>query len=212
MDDLYDDLARFGDETPFQQDAPPPTCDGLEQANRLLARLAQNRRRQAEVEAVYDAERQRLDDWREDRVGGMEEEADWLRRGVEQFMRAHHAAGGGVTVKLPNGELRLRPSQLRLVTDDAAAFAKWAEEAGAADRLVRLPDPPAPKPDATAIKKELSDTLSVVERGRTDDGLVVFGVVDLDGVVVPGVTFVRAPEERTFGVALVDVTPPAQNP
>jgi predicted alpha/beta-hydrolase family hydrolase len=140
----------------------------------------------------------------------------WLETSLEQFMRAHHAATKAVTLKLPHGELKLRPRTASIVVDDGDAFVKWAEANKLTLTLTRLPDPPARKPDAVRLKQVtvIDKPLEVPEgtptfilgAGATDEhheGKLLHPVM-LGDEVVPGVRIALAPDERVFGASLAD--------
>lgn len=203
MDDLMTDLVSFEEPWPDDDETGDvPTLAGTEQANRMLDRLRLLGRDAGDVRALAAAERERIDAWEADRLSGIGREVERAEKALEQFMRAHHAAGGGVTLNLPSGELKLRANKLRLVvTDDAEAVA-WCEEH--APDAINRPEPPAPKPDKNALHKLVGDEkpLAAVETtARTDEGEIVFNLVAEGGVVVPGVVAVRDADERKFSVS-----------
>jgi hypothetical protein len=211
MEDLAADLAAF-DEAEIDVHEPPPTLAGQEQANRLLRRMALLDAETEAVDRLAQAEIDRINEWRTARYRTIGGQTAWLSSSLEQFMRAHHAAGGGVTLKLPNGELKLRPRTSQVVVDDGDAFVAWAAANGLTTTLTRLPDPPARKPDATRLKQVtvIDKPVDVPEGTPTfalgpgapdpaHEGRLLHAVM-LGDEVVPGVRVSLPPDDRTFSI------------
>lgn len=197
--DLDHDLADYG-EPDIDLDAPPPTLEGSEQANRFLRRIRMLEAQRVEIERVALAEIERVRAWAHERDAALEGQTRWLATSVEQFMRAHHAASKAVTLKLPNGELKLRPFRYSVVVDDAAAFVKWATENF--PEAVTQPATPDPKPDARLVAAAIGDMLHEFRSsGETrDDGKLVVELVVDGGEVVPGVRAARDINDRVFSI------------
>lgn len=199
MTDIQRDLTEY-DEPDIDLSEPPPTLDSQGQADRFLRRIRMLRAQQDDVAMVAEIERDRIRRWEEDRTRTLQGNVDWLMTSVEQFMRAHHAAAGVVTLKLPNGELKLRPFRYSVVVDDAPAFVKWATENF--PELVVQPAVPDPKPDARLVAAAIGDVLHEFRgSGETrDDGKLLVALVVEGGEVVPGLRAARDVNDRVFSV------------
>lgn len=128
MSDLIDDLDAYvvGDE-PDDPDGPPPVPEDADGANRILRRVRGLERLLAKHRTVAFAELGRIQEWYEDRASGIAGSIRYAERSLEEWMRSHHDATDGKvkTVKVPNGELRIRPGSTRIgVLDDEAAVAE----------------------------------------------------------------------------------------
>lgn len=128
MSDLMEDLDAFVVGDPEDEpDEPPPVPEDAEGANRLLRRIRGYERLLERHRAIAFAELGRIQEWYEDRASGIQGSIRFAERSLEQWMRDHHAATGGKvkTVKVPNGELRVRPGSSRIgVLDEDAAIAE----------------------------------------------------------------------------------------
>lgn len=186
LDDLGDDLNDYlmGDEPDW--DAAPEPPQDADETNRRLRRLAKVRAEQADVEARYQAETQRIQEWMATRMAPLEQwharrvevlanRERWLTEGLEMWHRAVLADDPArKTISLPCGTLKSR-TQPPVWEFDEAVFCVWAKEHAPDLVRVRL------APDRAAAKQEI-----VV----LDDGRYITGT----GEVVPGVTVtVRGP-------------------
>jgi hypothetical protein len=100
---------------------PDPNLDptDLLVGDRILRVLARVERDRVKVHRLHDRERQVIDEWLEDRLRILNRQAEYARAQAELWMRAHAKATGARTVKLPGGELRLRPARTRVEVDSA---------------------------------------------------------------------------------------------
>lgn len=160
------DLAEFTDDTPWD----------LDRVERLLRTRARRVRRQQQAQMLYDAEKERLDDWL-----GREKErhsTDWIDQQLEAFHRARLADDPRAkTINLPSGQLVARQGQP--VWDiNPDMFLPWASSHA---------------PDLVRTKVE-------VDRPAVKKALVVEGpnAISPDGEVVPGI--VVEPAEVRFSV------------
>lgn len=182
-DEMLDRLVDDGG-VDFDSDPSEFQVEGQQQANRLLRRLARLNADAEVVETVAADERQRIDDWVRDRMAGIDRGRRWLTATLEGFARANHAAGGGQSLKLPAGTLKLSKGRASVEVDEAGGELP----AGLVERgLVRV------APDKAAIARELVEG---PELGVTG-GRRIFAAVDKTGEVVEGVVFSR-PEDLTF--------------
>jgi phage host-nuclease inhibitor protein Gam len=136
----YDDEPLFADE----DEAQPEVDTSL--ANRLLRRRTYDLVELANIKAIADEERRRLDAWQADRSSGLLADIAQLERLLEGFTRAVRDNAPG-SVDLPNGVLRLTKSRSHVEISDVAGFLAWVHDSGA-DELVRQRDP---EPDKRAI-------------------------------------------------------------
>lgn len=174
------DLSDFDPEA-LADDFPVANADD---ANRLLWHL---RRVQTEIRTVgdlYDAERARLDDWRQSRLEPLTGRAEGLERALEGWARAN----GAKTTNLSNGVLRLRPPRSHVEIGDASAFTEWALHAGRYDLLSTTPA----KVELARLGRQPSDIMS----GDEEDPARCEHVVTDEGELVPGVTVVTPLNDR----------------
>lgn len=114
MDDPQADLAqRLGLELHDFSDGEgePPPLEDADQANRILRTIAYFERERQQIVDLGSAELRRLKAWTEERVATVDARIAWHARSLEGWM----AGQDRVTVKLPNGEVRTRPQQPKVV-------------------------------------------------------------------------------------------------
>ena len=179
--DEYQDLdERLAEEIDY--DTPPESFTDDDRANRLLRVHASLARDLADVAQVYDAERNRLDDWRDDRTEQIRNRVEWVEQALEMWHRSKLQANPkAVTVTLPNGQHRARAQQPEW-TVDPDLFLPWAETHGHPE-LIRVKT--IIEPDKAAAKK----LLHVDADTTTPEGETVRAVTE-DGEIVPGVSVV----------------------
>lgn len=174
----------------------PLDVTGQDEANRVLRRLARLYRDEVALIDVATSEAERIQSWLKDRTRGIADKREWLERGLEGFMRAHHADTGTVTVTLPGGQARLRPGKDLVVEDDTVA------EVGAAEYLAEH-RPELVRASYALDKKAIA---SIITRGplvekppvEVPDGYDCYEAVETEtGEVLPGVV-VLAPGLRKF--------------
>jgi len=196
------DVYVEGEAWPAEDDAGEPIPPGTqEEASRILRRVHRYQRDIANVHAVADADVSRINAWRGDRVAGLERQIAWARRALESFTRsALRGKTRGKVINLPDGKLKLTAPQWRVDVTDEQAFMAWAlgpvlDEEG----KPRFSDA-VPHPDLVRVHVEPSRSAlrSLAAKGEVldaDAGLVA-DVVTEDGEMVPGVRFVKDPEDR----------------
>lgn len=167
-------------------------------ANKLLRELRTLERHEAQVEELYQEERQRIDGWRADRMSGIERRQAELAERLEGFTRAWKERTGHAPPGLPNGVLRLTPPRYRLEVVDPEAFKDWAEGEHRLDFLRVKVDPAK-----DAIKGKVKPGPAIVGgEGSALDDERRQAVIEDEGVVVPGVELRRATQDSfTFKVA-----------
>lgn len=172
VQDFFDDINALmaGPEPDYETDPTPEPAADIAKANALLRTLGARQRELAAWEEMYDAERQKLDEWiasRRERVGGR---IAWLETWLANWHRAQlgEHGNGPKTISLPSGTLAARAQQPEF-RFDPEAFIPWAE--ANAPELLRHKPAPAPEIDKAAAKKHLAATgeampgVEVVERG-----------------------------------------------
>lgn len=222
--DLLDDLDRYvGDFDGGEEHAPTMDRD---RANRILRRIRWRERERGQVVAVARAERDRIDAWERDRLETIDNDIAAAGRVLDGFMRAVGARENMRTLKLPNGELRLRPPSTRVNVEDADAFLVWAQEHVAIRLAAKLEDmTPASmvedvlralfaepllrakiEPAKDAIKKatKAGPTRSTHEDVELLSAVIAAG--DFAGEVVPGVLIERATGDA-FGYSTAKASP-----
>lgn len=146
-------------------------------ADRSLRRLARIEDEMGRYETIARQRKAAIDDWLEDRLGGLIAQRDFLLRCLETYARARHEVTGAKSVKLPSGSVALRQAPPRIDTagepgDDVDA------------RLVRVTrswDKRAIK-DATEMHPEPLDI-------DTPEGFTAHAAVTHDGEALPGVVY-----------------------
>lgn len=213
----------------FEEPIDPGDQDAANQWLYRLRRLAIER---SKAQAVARAERDRVDAWERDRVGSYDRRMEEATRMLEQWTRAHHERTGSVTVKLPNGELRLRPGRPRLeVTDDTAVTDYALERVYAAiDKDLREGTDNLPTSGSTLFRlawrhltaepllKVTAEPAKAVIKKESEPGPVASEHEDLDlrraligGEVVPGVLF-QTDKRKAFGMTLATGEPDGPEP
>jgi hypothetical protein len=117
--DLDEELARLAD-----------ASVDAELADRILGRIA---RLEAQVEGVANMAALRIAQvraWQDEREGVLRRQIKHLAGLLDGWTRANEARTGAVTVKLPNGELKLRPGSPSFVCPDPEALWKWCVDEG----------------------------------------------------------------------------------
>lgn len=187
-DDLDDDLGL--DFTEGEGDPPP--LEDEDQANRVLRRVAALERQLDGHKAVARAEVERIAAWLKDRAATIEGSLVWHRRTLEGWMRTT----GRSTVKLPNGELRLRPERPKVV----GLLAEHGDEDAQLDTLEGL------DLGVLRTKRELavSDILKMAKPGPA---VVVGAPVEgytMHAAVIPAVPAIAA-EDDAIGIATDEI-------
>jgi hypothetical protein len=169
-----------------QLDADDEPSEGLVDqtvANAILRRVGMLERRLELREEVYEAERQRLEQYIEHQRAtlgeAIERDRHWLAGWHNAQLGPH--GRGPKTIELPAGRLKAANQQPEYVIEDVGAFLAWAEEH--APELVRRPEPkfPPPAPDKVAIKKRVAPALKERKDWRPGD---VVRFEDVPGVAV----------------------------
>lgn len=201
--DLLDDLDRYvGDFDGGEEHAPTMDRD---RANRILRRIRWRERERGQVVAVARAERDRIDAWERDRCEAIDNDIAAAERVLDGFMRAVGERENMRTLKLPNGELRLRPASIRVTVEDEAAFTRWAVERAAvavgmnpatvAEALEALRGEALLRTSVEPAKGEIRKATKVgPQRSIHDDIELLAAVIKANdaGEVVPGVLIERA--------------------
>lgn len=181
--DLHHDLdEHLAGPDPDWLDTDEPVIPAADktQADRWLRKLAHLQADADEIDALYRAQLDQLNAWRDERLRVIGN----AQARLEQSLAMFHAAALDLdpkakTLSLPAGTLKARAQQPEWRYVNEAAFLEWA----AANRpeLVRRPEPVTPPPavDRTAVKKVLRPAV---------DGPGGSPAIDPEsGEVVPGV-------------------------
>lgn len=191
--DEFDQIDAYAeaemDPFPDDGDLSPLEIASREHAAKELWRLGRLESEAAQVEAVYAARLAPLDAYRADRLGGISRRREWIRRGLELFMRSVADRDRIKSLTLPEGVLELSKARTRvegdveLVPEDLKPFLiRWKAELN---------------------KVAAKDTLTpgpVIGDEQTD-GTIKRAAVGADGAVVPGVWFV-CDDQPSFSVQL----------
>lgn len=151
-----------------------------------LRMLARNRAEQEQVLALAQEQRDRLDEWVEERLKALQADERFFEGGVADYWRrelepevvsrmdqgmtldAAWAAVRTKSRKLPHGTLKGIRGSTKVVLDDVDAFVAWARANDRTDLLTA----PAPQPSKTAIAADID---------------IIAGRAVIDGEVLPGV-------------------------
>lgn len=169
-------------EPDYAVDAEPIPPDGLEQANRMLLRVARADRDEQTIRDVAAAQIAQVERWRDAELGRIESRRSWATNALRSFHAAVIAADPTrKTISLPAGTLKARKAGERIEYTDTDAFLAWARK--------HCPDAIRTKyePDKTKAKQ----LLRVPDYTDSADGRA--SVVDPStGQVVPGVVGIPA--------------------
>lgn len=130
MSDLLEQ--ELGDE--FYEDEPPQITsaevDALIDAGWHLRQIRKLRKRAAEVQAVYNRERERLDEWFARGTDKFEARIEWHEAPLRQLhQRLVEQDPKRKSIELPDGTLKMRvPVKPQVVVDDADGLLAWATE------------------------------------------------------------------------------------
>lgn len=206
VDDLDAYLAGITDEP--LTDEPPSDPVDEDEANRILRRIARFDREADRVNRAADAELERIEAFRTDRLSGIDRQRVWHARAIEGWMRAvNRLDPRRKTIKLPLGQVALRPGIVKVeVVDERQAVA----EARAHD-LLRLGDESWIRTTHAIAKTVVKPHLfagDVVERdadGAHHQALVVIGWRWTTLMLLPdaqplGGVRVIVPDQSTFNL------------
>lgn len=201
------DLADALDAVLFEQDQDDEPVELRDEAHvdRMLALLCYLQRRAAKIEAVAEERLRPIVEWRDEELRKLTNREQSVRRAVDGWIRGVHERDERVkTVKLPHGEVRIRPVQSTVLVDDVEKLARWLELNGYGDLVVREP---------RVARSELKRRLFAGTVTGSEPGSNLCKVQTEDGEVVPGATFVVPTHKSvTVGLAkLAAVTGPGDN-
>lgn len=174
---LADDLGEWM-EGDLAADTEPESMDPA-YVDRILRRIRRLEDEQANVNALAQAERDRIEAWRSERTGIVGRQIEHYEQVVEGWMRANFARNKVKTTKLPNGELKLRPGKVTAQVENGDRFARWAVACGM-PQWARV----TYAPDKAALTKELRPGEL---HGHADDGRELRQAIASTGEIIPGV-------------------------
>ena len=131
------------------------TVKNQQTAEWVVKRIAQHRRRQAEVDELYQAELYRLKAWKQKQDEKEQASIDYFENILKPWAQEQ-----GKSVSLPSGRVRFRKMQDKFIYDDQAVMA-WAKEH---------------LPEAIRVKEELEKKAikdHVKATGELPDGLTI---------------------------------------
>lgn len=171
------DAAMSGDDPDWDEPPEPIPPGALDQADRMLRRLARIQRRTRADAEVAAAQHAQINDWLARRGEQSARQSAWCEGALEAFHAAVLAAEPSrTTLDLPAGKLTARRAPARWEADDQVVIA-YAVEHGDGD-VVRLPPPQL---DRNAMKARY-----VVRDEK--DRIVAAGIDPRTGERVPGIT------------------------
>lgn len=201
--DLAEQLDEFL-ELDVPDDGVVFTVSDDDEANRLLRAVRRLERERDRIDTLFTAELDRLSKWRAGASTTIEGKLSRLTSTLDAYMRARHRDNEKVkTIKVPNGELRIRPRQPRLVVDDVDTFSAWLEanEHGAlVEYTVKLAG-------VNELKKVVSP--SPHQSAPDPEGYATADALTADGVVATGAHFaVPVDKSFTYATAGLDLVTP----
>lgn len=133
----------------FFQDA---TIETLDEASWAARKLRKYRQQLAEVEALYAAEKARLDRWIEAERARIGADAQRFELSLTAWHRRRLMSGeAGKTIRLPAATLKARQLQDRLEIHEPEVLVEWAEH-NRLPALIRIKKEPARKPIADYVR------------------------------------------------------------
>jgi phage host-nuclease inhibitor protein Gam len=158
----------FDDESEPDYDLGPAECDGLEDADWRLRKLARVRAERARIVEAFSEEVVRLMNRRDELLAPLDNEiAYWSEPLARLHERLLEADPKRKTIALPNGVLKARKIPATFEYPDEAAFVEWATDEGLHD-WVRV----KVTADKVRVKKDLIETRGV----NADTGEIVPGL------------------------------------
>lgn len=198
MDEWMEDT---GDLPPVPDDvenAPlaPPANEA--QAQTFMRRLKRLDRTKAEVTDAVQTEIARLQGFLADRVAGLDRAARWDERNLDAWMRQQALAPAGKrTVKVADGELRLRPHRSTVLVNDAPAFMAYAF--GIPDPVPTDDDPyPVPHSLRALSTQARQDPVRVGEVGDAVNAAIEARLVEVMGAGRPLVRIKLEPDKTAL--------------
>lgn len=161
MDEWMEDVGELPPVPDDVENAPLAPPANAAQAQTFMRRLKRLDRTRAEVTDAVETEITRLKGFLADRVAGIDRAALWDQRNLDAWMRQQALTKDGKrTIKVAEGELRLRPHRATVLVNDPPAFMAYAFGIPAP---VPTDDDPNPVPHSL---RALSDTDRADELAR----------------------------------------------
>jgi len=168
--------------------------EDFDEVTQMVAELAYNRARRAEVEDAFQKALSRLNASYEEAVSGFDQKIEWYEEALELFHRTAFAIDPKkISIPTPAGTLKSNAGQKKWIYDDEEAFRKWAEDN--MPLVFEEPKPaPAPAIKRNEVKKVLADAAdAALKVAGTSDAVLTY-----KGMTVPGLHV--EPAGRTFKV------------
>lgn len=216
-DDLLEDLDAYVGQLDTEPEAPTMDDD---LANRLLRRIRRQEITRGEVAAVAKAERDRIDAWERNRLEKIAGDVEGMERVLDGYMRAVKERRKLKTLKLPNGELRIRPARTSTEIIDADAARAWLLErattaaeldpATVAQVLAALTGEKMLRVSIEPAKGEIGKaTEAGPVKSEHEDLVHLVAVLAGEGEAVPGVLIER-PTREAFSYSTAKRVPDAE--
>jgi hypothetical protein len=111
-----------------QPDVETFVVDDDKKAEWALRKLARIRSAGPRVADVYAAERERLDQWRDQELARIELDGAYFVSQLDLYAREQRANGDRKTITLPHGVVSTTHRKARVQVDDAGAVLEWAKQ------------------------------------------------------------------------------------
>lgn len=189
MDDEFDYgaevLAAGGPDHPDPEEVPTPAPEDSHTADRYGRKIARLKAEHATAMARYDELLRELEAWRDDVVGGLDRQIQYLERVLEDWARANGATS---QIKLPHVTVKTQKGRTSVVVTDLDALIAW---------VVNHEDPTITYADYMRVQVEAKKSalakllnLSELAGEKPDEMPAVIGGPG-DGEIVPGVKMVN---------------------
>jgi hypothetical protein len=157
----------------------PFTIDDDSKADWAMRKLASIRRKQAENQAIYDRELQRVQEWLSRVNTALERDAEWFEANLHPYALLQRSQGRK-SVVLPHGTIKTTAGRPKIEIESQDEFIKWAEQS---------------LPEAIRIKKEIDK--AVLKDLITETGQVI----STQGEIIPAVKVIPAETSVSFVIS-----------
>jgi len=157
----------------------PFVVDDDSKADWAMRKLAVIRRKQAENQAIYDRELQRVQEWLQKVNTALERDAEWFEANLRPYALVQRSEGRK-SVVLPHGTIKTVAGRPKIEIESQEELLAWAEKS---------------LPEAVRIKKDIDKT--VLKDLITEEGQVI----STQGEIVPAVKVIPAETSVSFVIA-----------
>ena len=157
----------------------PFTIDDDSKADWAMRKLASIRRKQAENQAIYERELQRVQEWLQKVNTALDRDAEWFEANLKPYALLQRSEGRK-SVVLPHGTIKTTAGRAKVEIESEDKFIEWAKQSN--PELLRI---------KTEIDKKNLNALI------TEDNQVI----STQGEIVPSVRVIPAEPSVSFVIA-----------